>query len=203
MANFFQDFSQLWLKPPSNNLTDLDLSMRGYLWGYHPRVDFRGIELPHIRSLRLEFFTFSHDWQLEWLSTLQSLSNLVLENCPIISHVYLLHEPDQEGYPTNEVFVRDDQIPEGFSRGFLYRYTTTWNRYFDVFTASLGNLVSFGIRYNFELLTPGYPRSYSEMATPYNGMGIRAGYSNPPSDASPRLDRSRYQWFVYGEYMPS
>ena len=85
MRAFFRDFPRLWLEPLSN-ITHLDLSMRNYRWGYNPRVDFRGMKLPYIQELRLGCFMFSHDWQMEWLSTLKTLKSLSLDKCSIVTH---------------------------------------------------------------------------------------------------------------------
>ena len=143
MKVFFQEFSRTWLQPLSR-LTTLDLSMKGYYWGYSPRVDFRRTTLPHIRKLRIAYFTFSHNWQLDWLSSLQALENLVLDSCAIITHVFSHHHLDDEGYPRNETPASVDQAVASMLAQYpVYLYRTRWSDYFTRLATTLIHLKGF------------------------------------------------------------
>ena len=106
--------------------------MNRYNWGYSPRVDFRSITLLYIKKLRIVCFTFSHDWQLDWLSSLKTLEQLVLDSCAIITHVFS-HQPlNHESYLTNETPVCFKQAIDLTWDGLpVYLYMTRWSDYFN------------------------------------------------------------------------
>lgn len=54
-----------------------------------PGIDFRGLHLPHLRTLALNRMTFTHDWQVDWiLSHGATLQALLLDDCPLIHDVW-------------------------------------------------------------------------------------------------------------------
>lgn len=82
-VRFFKMLPNTWLLP-AENLKCLHLSAE-LPWGWHPKVDFRHTHFPHLGSLTLGGFTFSHDWQLKWLlSHAGSLRCLRLMSCTML-----------------------------------------------------------------------------------------------------------------------
>lgn len=97
MHTFMTELPQLWLQPARENLTSLALHMDDF-WGYVPKVDFRSLHFPKLKKLELGNYTFSHDWQLEWILSHQALEELILDDCPIVRHARNFGPIDQEGY---------------------------------------------------------------------------------------------------------
>lgn len=84
-VKFFNTLPNTFLRPACQTLKCVYLGA-GLHWGWHPKVDFRHIHFPHLESLALGFFIFSHDWQLEWLlSHAKSLRYLRLGYCDILA----------------------------------------------------------------------------------------------------------------------
>ena len=142
MKVFLKDFSRTWIEPLSS-VTSLNLSMNGYLWGYNPRVDFRSATLPHIKKLEMTYFTFSHDWQLQWLSNLQTLESLVLDSCAIITHAYSRQHLDDDGYPMDGTCTSyEEAIRLMYQFPPVYFYGRKWSDYFRTFATTLVHLKS-------------------------------------------------------------
>lgn len=70
-------------------------------FGYSPKLDLRGVHFPSLRTLALGNYTFTHDWQLDWLSSHSStLENLYLDDCIVVYYAKLYDcKVDSEGYP--------------------------------------------------------------------------------------------------------
>ena len=121
---FFQQFSSTWLQPGSQSLRRLCL---GYsdprnLWGYYPKADFRGIHFPHLENLSLGNFLFSHNWQMEWLSSHgNTLKHLYFDHCPILMFARQAEEMDDEGYPTGVADESDSLRKE------VFMYNRKWS----------------------------------------------------------------------------
>ena len=129
---FFTRLPRAWLAPASHDLTFLALGAAG-LWGYLLKVDFRGVHFPRLKSLLMEDFVFSHDWQLDWILSHTSLQEMRLIQCWILIHAHWYGEKDNEGYP------------DGFSstRTQNYGYDKRWHHYYLHFSSLLGNLRCF------------------------------------------------------------
>jgi len=71
--------------------------------GFFPKLDLRTIHFPQLRTLALGNYTFTHDWQLEWITShALTLQNLYLDDCPILYQMILFLAPkDSEGYYVN------------------------------------------------------------------------------------------------------
>jgi len=54
------ELPSLWLQPAANNLTTLVLYQTFY-FGYSPKLDLRGVHFPHLRTLALGNYVFTHD----------------------------------------------------------------------------------------------------------------------------------------------
>ena len=129
---FFTGLPQAWLAPASHDLTSLALGAR-WLWGYLLKVDFRGVHFPRLKSLFMEDFVFSHDWQLDWILSHTSLEEMRLIQCWILIHAHWYGQKDDEGYPAGflETHTQD------------YGYSKQWNHYYQHFSSLLGNLRCF------------------------------------------------------------
>ena len=123
---FYARFPQTCLAPASQSLRILHLSADAP-WGWHPKVDLRGIYFPRVEDLMLSRFTFSHDWQLQWLlDHAGSLKHLRLRECAILDQARCTRRYlDIEGYPEGTDLLRDDNIVRG-----SYRYQKRWSYYF-------------------------------------------------------------------------
>ncbi|CAH0057676.1 unnamed protein product [Clonostachys solani] len=76
-----------WIMPSAAaNLKELSLYSHEY-WGWFPKLDLRDLgELPNLRILALGQYTFSHQWQVDWLASLQ-LEELYLDHCAVLHQV--------------------------------------------------------------------------------------------------------------------
>lgn len=141
-ARFHSKFPQIWLAPASPNLRVLHLSADAP-WGWHPKADFRGIHFPQLEELLISRFTFSHDWQLQWLvDHADSLKRLRLIDCTILHHAMAMrYGLDLEGYP-----LQARQRPEESTLvKASYRYKSRWSHYFKTIATSLPHLQSFSL----------------------------------------------------------
>ncbi|KAH9225019.1 hypothetical protein DL95DRAFT_378681, partial [Leptodontidium sp. 2 PMI_412] len=85
MYGFFDELAETWLKPAQPNLTSLTLHA-DVLWGYIPECDLRSVHFPNLRKLELGLYTFSHDWQLDWICSHTTLQVLIMDRCSIVSY---------------------------------------------------------------------------------------------------------------------
>ncbi|KAL9077248.1 MAG: hypothetical protein Q9161_000514 [Pseudevernia consocians] len=140
-VSFYNVLPQTWLQPTCQNLESLYLSA-DLNWGWYPKVDFRHTRFPHLRSLALANFTFSHDWQLAWLlSHAESLRSLVLLSCKILTFADTTpHRLDSDGYL--ETANTDISAPFGTQVRFEGRLC----QYFREFASALPRLQLFSIR---------------------------------------------------------
>jgi hypothetical protein len=139
--NFFgQELPSMWLKPTATKLTNLTLYYDDY-FGFCPRLDLRGIHFPVLQTLALGNYTFTHDWQLEWiLSHSPTLENLYLDDCPIIYHVRSNGELDSEGYIADPSRIPFESGPER-----IRTYDKRWHELFESFEKNLVKLRDFRI----------------------------------------------------------
>ncbi|KAK0639180.1 hypothetical protein B0T16DRAFT_462880 [Cercophora newfieldiana] len=162
---FMKELRPLWLQPAASNLTTLVL-YHSIPFGYLPKLDLRGLEFPNLQTLALGNYTFSHDWQLDWLSSCSPvLKNLFLDN-PIVVF-YRVHEDfleDSDGYP-------DFPLPQRPATEYVpprYKFINlTWSRIFEHLRNNLHTLRHFRIgrssRTLGELRTPFSHANYDKM----------------------------------------
>lgn len=121
------EFFETWLCPCiSDNLRVLSLYYRDY-WGWFPKMDFRGIELPQLRVLALGHYVFSHYWQINWFASIGQngsggLEELYLDDCPILFKARQASPLDSSdlGYP-----VVRTVMDEGSTK--TYEYPMRWH----------------------------------------------------------------------------
>ncbi|KAM0548153.1 hypothetical protein ACHAPJ_010074 [Fusarium lateritium] len=99
----FTQLPHTWLSlQVAANLQVLSLYYESW-WGWLPNVDFRliggGEGMPKLRTLALGHFVFSHQWQVDWITSL-SLKELYLEECAVLAQ-YLDYPTPQEGHGTD------------------------------------------------------------------------------------------------------
>lgn len=139
-VDFYKLFPDTWLLPACQNLKFLYLSgdMR---WGWYPKVDFRHINFPHLQSLALGLFTFSHDWQLEWiLSHSGCLRRLRLIACSVLAFADATPQfLDGDGYR-----MRADDNSNAGTRRHL-RFEGRWCYFFKAFANALPRLQLFSV----------------------------------------------------------
>ncbi|KAH7166563.1 hypothetical protein EDB81DRAFT_866283 [Dactylonectria macrodidyma] len=135
---FFAALPDTWLAPSlAQNLRVLSLYSRNP-WGWCPKMDFRTVNpgkgvnsgFPLLKVLALGNYTFSHEWQIEWIASLGQqneaggLEELYLDDCPILytacqvapidnGETILGHDEDgkelsisNHGYPIKEVITQ-------------------------------------------------------------------------------------------------
>lgn len=133
---FFTDLPEAWLAPASTGLTSLSLGANE-LWGYLLKVDFRDVRFPHLKSLRMQSFVFSHDWQLEWILSHKSLQKLRLHECRMLTEARWNGKKDDDNYPTEYSPDGDLVSPQ------VYQHAKSWHHYYEEFSDRLENLRSF------------------------------------------------------------
>lgn len=138
---FYLHLPQVWLAPASANLRALRL-FADVTWGWYPKVDLRGTYFPQLEDLTLERFTFSHDWQLQWLSDhASSLKRLSFTACVILEHASSSTLSfDSEGYPISVgPWDIGPKVPGSFS------HMKRWSAYFKAIENTLPELQSFSL----------------------------------------------------------
>ncbi|RSL89878.1 hypothetical protein CEP51_000995 [Fusarium floridanum] len=86
--DLFETLPYTWLRPSvANNLRVLSLYCHEP-WGWFPRMDFRlvgaGDGMPNLKVLALGNYTFSHEWQIEWIGSFLRVEKLYLDGCTIL-----------------------------------------------------------------------------------------------------------------------
>ena len=109
MYQFFAELPLVRLTPCQANLTSLKLHV-DVQWGYLPKADLRGMHFPKLQKLDLGSYTFSHDWQLEWIAAHgATLQELTPDNCLIVQRMRDYGQLDSEGYAVDRA---SDMGPE-------------------------------------------------------------------------------------------
>lgn len=136
-VSFYLELPQVWLAPASQHLAKLHLSADAP--GWYPKVDLRAVYFPNLRDLTLVRYTFSHDWQLQWLSDHAGfLQRLVLTHCAILDYATSTEQQfDSEGYVDLE--GERNQVKGSHS------HKKRWSHYFKAIESSLPQLQSFSL----------------------------------------------------------
>ncbi|THV47805.1 hypothetical protein BGAL_0287g00030 [Botrytis galanthina] len=134
MHDFFTELPSTWLAPCADNLTSLTIHCIHW-WGYFPKCDWRDVHFPKLKKLELGNYTFSHDWQLDWiLSHGETLEVLKLDDCPILAGIRHLGDLDHENYAMTPMDNGGDSEPT------VWHYKTKWSDYFQKMQNNLPKL---------------------------------------------------------------
>ncbi|KAK5658332.1 hypothetical protein OQA88_2308 [Cercophora sp. LCS_1] len=182
LHTFMKELPSLWLQPAANTLTTLVLYQTFY-FGYSPKLDLRDVHFPNLRTLALGNYVFTHDWQLDWLSSHSTLENLYLDDCIVLYFACLLDSPlDEDGYPVIQTFPGAGGTTRGpATRGYQF-IDMTWSKIFTHIRKSLPSLLKFRVGTS--------PR--------WNRRGRNAFDRLDYEQTSIRLNVDRYQMFDGG-----
>ncbi|KAK0927675.1 hypothetical protein LTR29_017596 [Friedmanniomyces endolithicus] len=142
---FGNDLRQYWLEPARENLTQLSLGHEDKYWGYLPYCNLPGLHFPKLQLLRLAKMVFTHDWQVDWLTSHGStLTSLMLVDCPIIHGAGLAMRLRANRYPDLEPCQKaKEDVPLQSSS--QWRYGKRWHDYAPRLIAGLPHLECLGI----------------------------------------------------------
>lgn len=138
---FMQELPSVWLSHTTRTLSNLTLSMDDY-FGYVPLLDLRGTHFSSLRSLTLRHFSFSHDWQVDWIiSHAPTLHHLTLDSCVILYNARVFPHMSPLNAESIPVFPkRQPATGRGCPPPMIYKNSRRWHEYFDRFAAELRNL---------------------------------------------------------------
>lgn len=90
-------------------------------FGFAPKLDLRGVHFPRLKTLALGNYTFTHDWQLDWLGThRETLEELYLDDCIVVYYAKMMGcGVDEEGYPVFGAGAKEEKDDFRF-------YEMTW-----------------------------------------------------------------------------
>ncbi|KAL4876834.1 hypothetical protein BJY04DRAFT_222681 [Aspergillus karnatakaensis] len=134
---FYPELPTIWLKRTTANLQHLTIYSALYC-GFYPKLDFRDIHLPQLKTLSLGNYGFVHDSQLDWiLAHGATLTELYLEDCGII------HEVSIGNY--KQTLLDPSAFEKRPYQGdYMYAsYNKRWADYFRAFKDNLPNLQHF------------------------------------------------------------
>ncbi|KAL4978169.1 hypothetical protein BDW66DRAFT_130447 [Aspergillus desertorum] len=134
---FYHSLPSIWLEPTTANLKHLTLYSTLYC-GFYPRLDFRSLHFPYLKTLSMGNYAFIHDSQLTWiLSHADTLVELYLDDCAILYEVSI--KDVQNTYLTPEQFTQRDGLGDA-----LYAcYRKRWADYFCALKDGLPHLQHF------------------------------------------------------------
>ncbi|KAF4993714.1 hypothetical protein FGRMN_6291 [Fusarium graminum] len=145
---FFEHLPGTWLNTNiSNNLTTLSLYSEEF-WGWFPKMDFRSMDFPNLQVLALGHYVFTHDWQIDWMSSIGQkngiggLRELYLDNCPILFQANQSSPLDETdpGYPVvSTVF---EEAPE------MHTFPIRWSDILSRWATSMKTLEVFRMGYS-------------------------------------------------------
>lgn len=178
---FGKDLIEFWLAPLQPNLVHLKIYSNCY-WGYLPRCDFRSLRFPRLNSLTFGNMTFTHDWQLDWVTSHgDTLQSLILDDCPIVHDAMISERLDPERY----VELEDDySIPRLGEERAVWTYSPRWHDFFRKLATGFPHLRRFGMGHG-----PWYNCFGADNATP----AFEASASLPAS-----IEAARYVIFHSG-----
>ncbi|KAF7554884.1 hypothetical protein G7Z17_g2602 [Cylindrodendrum hubeiense] len=155
--DMFENLPGTWLSPVAANLTVLSLYFHEY-WGWFPKMDFRLVgSLPHLKVLALGKYTFSHEWQVDWMASL-GLEELYLDDCYILyqancpmpmDHTTTVVGQDPKGDDiiiSNEGFMRRDIWVSGDNIERI-KFPLRWHTIFSRWQESMSTLKVFKFGY--------------------------------------------------------
>lgn len=141
---YSKDLRDHWFQPLCDYGRLTTLKLYGTIfWGYLPKCDFRGLHFPKLKSLALGHMTFTHDWQLDWITSHGgTLESLALDKCPIIPDIELQADVDSEYYSLRNHGIGTHR---GRRIGATWSYAARWHHYFRKFRTCLPHLRRFAM----------------------------------------------------------
>jgi hypothetical protein len=136
-TSFMPHLRSRWLEPMANHLTALSIYFESY-WGAVPYFDVEGLNLPNLRYLALGNYTFAHEKQISWLTSLTLLETLSLDDSPLVIFCDFCEKSDIDT-GNWRVIPYEGQGDSYFVAENLAR----WSHYFDEIRLKLCNLKSF------------------------------------------------------------
>ncbi|KAL4767377.1 hypothetical protein BDW60DRAFT_155520 [Aspergillus nidulans var. acristatus] len=134
---FYQTLPSFWLEPTTANLRHLTIYSSLYC-GFYPKLDFRALHFPHLKTLSLGNYGFVHDSQLAWiLAHADTLEELYLDDCGILYEVSI-KDFGNTYLPPDQYTQRD-----GLHDALYACYTKRWADYFRAFKDGLPHLRRF------------------------------------------------------------
>lgn len=216
--DLFEALPYTWLKPSiAGNLRVLSLYCLEP-WGWFPKMDFRlvgaGDGMPNLEVLALGNYTFSHEWQVEWVGSL-GVEKLYLDGCTVLFQASQLRGmlPDQ----SETVLQGSDGSVHRFSNGGYYlapatpssedvaeaiHGTVRWHHLLSHWAESMSNLRVFKMGQGYwdyipnETIDPGYyeklhmASSEESASQPFTHHGFR--YFEHPSPGTTGSGIRRY-----------
>ena len=139
VSTFFSQLLGTWLTPATKGLTTLSLFAGNHYFGWLPKLDLRGIHFPALKILAFGNYTFTNDWQADWIGSHgATLKELYLDDCPIIWHRRVNGPLDSEGYPPQ---VQNEQEYDPIT----VLYETRWAWFLTEWTRTLTELCVFAM----------------------------------------------------------
>ena len=76
----------------------------GEYWGYFPKFDLRCVYFSSLESLEFGNWAVMHDWHIDWtLKHKETLQELILDDCPLTTHLLPYSPLDMEMYLENPI----------------------------------------------------------------------------------------------------
>ncbi|KAL4789502.1 hypothetical protein BDV19DRAFT_396957 [Aspergillus venezuelensis] len=134
---YYSELPTFWLKPTASTLRHLTIYSTLYC-GFYPKLDFTGVQLPHLQTLALGNYCFVHDSQLDWiLSHANTLTELYLDDCAI------LYEVSIGDYENTLLSPEAYEQRDGLRNNWYASYDKRWAGYFRAFKDKLPRLQHF------------------------------------------------------------
>ncbi|KAK0929959.1 hypothetical protein LTR29_016937 [Friedmanniomyces endolithicus] len=142
---FGNDLRQYWLEPTCDKLKHLKLHYREKPWAYLPYCNLPGLHFPSLKSLSLSRMTFTHEWQVDWITSHGStLTSLTLEDCPIAHGAFIAMPLRADRYPALEPC---ESARNDVSRCGEWKHDWRWHHCFERLNEDLAHLRHFAVTY--------------------------------------------------------
>jgi hypothetical protein len=142
--NFFKVvLPQRWLKPMQSQLTHLTLYSSQCEWGFWPPSDLREVHFPVLKSIALGNWTIVHEWQIDWLlSHGQTLEELILDECPIVTALMMGDKPAKLHWPDLPILWTNKRFGTGY---YFKEFSLRWHHVLPRFQSSMPLLRHFAM----------------------------------------------------------
>lgn len=140
-----------WVAPLAHQLKSLSLGYSSWgFWGSIPgQFDPSGVEFPCLESLTLREYAIAHHDDLDWVLALPSLKKLALEDCRIVSNVWVGDRDRPEWNLDTHDWIREPpemyhfDVENASHPEELYQFPGTWEDMLDKIRLRLPGLGEF------------------------------------------------------------